>query len=174
MIFKDENLIRKELIHIGLRSTRILKKNPNSFDFQNFLKVTREAYLMSGKYILKKLPLNNKVLRKFSCIDPAIVTSPSTAILKTYLSCPSLVRNVILDEQNDGNEKEVRMFFSNGQLYSHVQANGDYVHCLQWWLKIAKLYPLLFKMVTLFLSNISVPKVESSFSIMGDAVDKKC
>ena len=38
---------------------------------------------MSGKYILKKLPLNNKVLTKFSYIDPAIVTFPSTAMLKT-------------------------------------------------------------------------------------------
>lgn len=69
---------------------------------------------MSGKYILKKLPLNNKVLTKFSYIDPAIVTFPSTAMLKTYLSCPPLVHNVILDEQNDGYEKEVKIFFSNG------------------------------------------------------------
>ena len=100
--FKEENLSRKELIHIGLRVTRILKKNPNSFVVQNILKATLEAYLMRGKYILKKLSLNNEVLRKFSCINSAIVTTPSTAILKTYLSCPSLVRNATPDEQNDG------------------------------------------------------------------------
>ena len=100
--FKEENLSRKELIHVGLRATRILKENPNSSVVQNILKVTLEAYLMSGKYILKKFSLNNEVLRKLSCIDSAIVTTPSTAILKKYFSCPSLVRNVIPDEQNDG------------------------------------------------------------------------
>ena len=40
----------------------MLKKNPNSFVVQNVLKVEREAYLKSGKYILKKVPLNNEVL----------------------------------------------------------------------------------------------------------------
>ena len=55
-----------------------------------------------------------------------------------------------------------------------MQANGDNAHCLQWWLKIHKQCPLLFKMVTSILSNFNAPKVESSFSIMGDVVDKKC
>ena len=185
----------KKLIYIRSGATRILKKNPNSFVVQKFLKVTHEACLKSGKYILKKLPLNNEVIRKFSCIDPAIVTSPSTAIVKTYLSYPTLVRNVILDEQNVEYKKEVTILLSNGQLNSHVQTDGDKVHCLQWWLKIHKQYPLLFKMVTSILSNFNAPnplgtgcklnvlctfnlrpvsrgKVESSFSIM--VVDKKC
>ena len=73
----------------------MLKKNPNSFVVQNVLKVEREAYLKSGKYILKKVPLNNEVLRKFSCTDSAIVIYPSTAIFKTYLSYSTLLRNVI-------------------------------------------------------------------------------
>ena len=107
-----------------------MKKNLNSFVVQKCLKVTREAYLKSRKYILKKRPPNNEVLQKFSCTDSAVITSPSTAILKIYLIYPTLVLNVISDEQNDEYEKEFRMLLSNRQLPSHVQANGDNVHCL--------------------------------------------
>ena len=152
----------------------MLKKNPNSFVVQNVLKVEREANLKSGKYILKKVPLNNEVLQKFSCIDPAIVIYPSTAIFKTYLSYSTLLHNVISDEQNNEYEKEVGMLFRNEQLPSHVQADGDDVLCLQWWPKIHKQYLLLFKMVTPILSNFNAPKVESSFSVTVDVVDKKC
>ena len=152
----------------------MLNKNPNSFVVQNVLKVEREAYLKSGKYILKKVPLNNEVLQKFSCIDPAIVIYPSTGIFKTYISYSTLLRNVISDEQNNEYEKEVGMLFCNEQLPSHVQADGDDVLCLQWWLKIQKQYLLLFKMVTPILSNFNAPKVESSFSVTIDVVDKTC
>ena len=172
--FKEENLICKELIYIGSGATCILKKKTNSLVVQNVLKVIHEACLKSGKYILKKLPLNNEVLQTFSCIDPAMVTSPSTAILKIYLSHQTLVHNVISNEQNDEYEKNVWMLLSNGQLPSHMQANGDEVHFLQWWLKIHEQYHLLFKMVTSILSNFNAPKVDRSFSIMGDVVDKKC
>ena len=66
------------------------------------------------------------------------------------------------------------MLLRNGWLPSHVQANGDDVHRLQWWMKVCKQYSLLFKMVTSILSNFNAPKVESSFSIMGDVVGKTC
>ena len=85
-----------------------------------------------------------------------------------------MVCNVISDEENDEHEKEVRMFLSNKQLPSPVQANEDDVHCFQWWLKILKQYHLLFKMVTSILSNFNAIKEESNFGIMNDVVDKKC
>ena len=110
---KGENLICKKLISIGSRATWIFKKKLNSFVVQNFLKITRETFLKSGEYILKKLPSNNEVFRRFSCIDPAIITSSSTAILKTYLSYPTLVRNVLTDKENDEYEKEVRTLLWN-------------------------------------------------------------
>ena len=91
-----------------------MNKNPNSDGVHNFLKVRHEAYWKSGKYILKKLPLNNKVLQKFSCIGPTIVTSPSTAILKTYLSYPALVHNVMSDEQNNDIKKKLECFLVIG------------------------------------------------------------
>ena len=107
-------------------------------------------------------------------ITRAIVTFPSTSIIKVYLSYPTLACNVISDEENDEYEKEVRMLFSNKQLPSPLQANEDDVHCFQWWLKIRKQYHLLFKMVTSILSNFNAIKEESNFSIMNDVVDKKC
>ena len=85
-----------------------------------------------------------------------------------------MVCNVISDEENDEHEKEVRMFLSNKQLPSPVQANEDDVHCFQWWLKILKQYHLLFKMVTSILSNFNAIKEKSNFGIMNDVVDKKC
>ena len=78
------------------------------------------------------------------------------------------------NEQNNEYEKEVGMLFCNEQLPRHVQADGDDVLCLQWWLKIHKQYLLLFKMDAPILSNFNAPKVKSSFSVTVDVVDKKC
>ena len=71
-------------------------------------------------------------------------------------------------------KKKLGCFFAMSSYQRHVQANGDDVLCLQWWLKIHKQYLLLFKMDAPILSNFNAPKVKSSFSVTVDVVDKKC
>ena len=47
------------------------------------------------------------------------------------------------------------------------------VECLYWWASVDERYPCIFKMVCSVLSIFHGPRVESTFNVMGDVIDKK-
>ena len=51
--------------------------------------------------------------------------------------------------------------------------NGDDVDIVYWYNNLSKKYPAVHKMAMSVLSIFHGPKVESSFSAMGDVIDKK-
>ena len=63
---------------------------------------------MCGEYIQKKLPLENEALKKFSVIDPKIVTSPNKLVLKWFNDIPTVLVNVLTSEEQDEYDLEVR------------------------------------------------------------------
>ena len=111
--------------------------------------------------------MENKFLKSVSAIDPQLIRSPNSLVLKRLLNLPSCIK-VLSNDQEEVYEKEVRKLLSS----SNLPASGD-VECLVWWKLIKHSYPCLIKVVTAALSVFHGPCVESSFNVMGDAMDKK-
>ena len=172
---KKENLLPKELIFIGKTAKELVDKlGSEHVDVVNFLDKTAKAYLNCGIYIQKKLPLESKMLKSFAAIDPLFVTSPNQLILKRLLSLPKTVLNILTEEEEQQFEQEVRSLLVDPLLPPAMDDDGKKeVDCLTWWSLISKTYPSVFKMVTAVLSIFHGPRVESSFNIMGDVIDKK-
>ena len=61
----------------------------------------------------------------------------------------------------------------DAQLPSALDSKRDDIDCLTWWISVSKKYPVVFKVVRAVLSIFHGPRVESSFSTMGDIIDKK-
>ena len=111
--------------------------------------------------------MENEFLKSVSAIDPQLIRSPNSLVLKRLLNLPSCI-NVLSNDQEEVYEKEVRKLLSS----SNLPESGD-LECLVWWKLIKHSYPCLFKVVTAALSVFHGPRVESSFNVMGDVMDKK-
>ena len=96
-----------------------------------------------------------------------MIRSPNSLVLKRLLNLPSCIK-VLSNDQEEVYEKEVRKLLS----FSNLPESGD-LECLVWWKLVKHSYPCLFKVVTAALSVFHGPRVESSFNVMGDVMDKK-
>ena len=105
--------------------------------------------------------MENEFLKSVSAIDPQLIRSPNSLVLKRLLNLPSCIKVL-------SNEKEVRKLLSS----SNLPESGD-LECLVWWKLIKHSYPCLFKVVTAAVSVFHGPRAESSFNVMGDVMDKK-
>ena len=111
--------------------------------------------------------MENEFIKSVSAIDPQLIRSPDSLVLKRLLNLPSCIK-VLSNDQEEVYEKEVRKLLSS----SSLPESGD-LKCLVWWKLIKHSYPCLFKEVTVALSVFHGPRVESSFNVMGDVMDKK-
>ena len=84
------------LLLVGNLAKKLVTKGAVNDDVVNkFLDETFAAYQSCGEYIQKKLPLENEALKKFSVIDPKIVTSPNKLVLKWFNDIPAVLVNVL-------------------------------------------------------------------------------
>ena len=168
------SLLPKNLLLVGNLAKKLVTKGAVNDDVVNkFLDETFAAYQSCGEYIQKKLPLQNEALKKFSVIDPKIVTSPNKLVLKWFNDIPTVLVNVLTSEEQDEYDLEVRKLLVDAQLPSALDSKRDDIDCLTWWISVSKKYPVVFKVVRAVLSIFHGPRVESSFSTMGDIIDKK-
>ena len=112
-------------------------------------------------------------MKKFSVIDPKIVTSANKLVLKWFNDIPFVLVNVLTSQEQDEYDLEVRKLLVDVQLPSALDSKRDDIDCLTWWVGVLKKYPVVFKVVRAFLSIFHGSRVESSFSTMGDIIDKK-
>ena len=112
-------------------------------------------------------------MKKFSVIDPKIVTSPNKLVLKWFNDIPTVLVNVLTSEEQDEYDLEVRKLLVDAQLPSALDLKRDDIDCLTGWINVSKKYPVVFKVVRAVLSIFHGRPVESSFSTMGDIIDKK-
>ena len=167
------SLLPKNLLLVGNLAKKLVTKGAVNDDANKFLDETFTAYQSCGEYIQKKLPLENEALKKFSVIDPKIVTSPNKLVLKWFNDIPTALVNVLTLEEQDEYDFEVRKLLVDAQLFSALDSKRDDIDCLTWWISVLKKYPVVFKVVRAMLSIFHGPRVESSFSTMGDIIDKK-
>ena len=128
----------------------------------------KEAYIKCGKKLQTKMPVNNRLLKCISAIDPMSIGH--TITLQHLMRLPELVNNVFVDEdQITQYENEVRKIQRQAQLIPKEEIRAD-----TFWANLRKGgdYPNLSKMALALLSCFHGPEVESSFSVMGTVLDK--
>lgn len=140
---------------VGVAASKLIDKHGKTHtDVVKFLDNTASAYLSCGRYIQKKLPLKNNVLKTFSSIDPLFVTSPNKLVLERLVSLPKILTNILGDEEETLYQEQVRSLLVDGQLPVALDDSGEEVDCVKWWLSVSLKYPVVFKMVIAVLSNL--------------------
>ena len=108
--------------------------------------------------------LINDFLKTLTVIHPMAILAKTTITLKTTLHLPEIVTSVLSStDQNENYEKEFTKIMVDPTLPPAIVDK-----------KIVKgKCPLLSKMSLALLTIFHGPRVESSFSVMGDVMDKK-
>ena len=85
-----------------------MKSFQNDPSVQSFRGKAKAAYISCAQVLQDKMPVNNKLFRYLSAIDPACKNT-STG-LNYMLKQPHLVRNVLSESEVDAYDREVRIF----------------------------------------------------------------
>ena len=130
----------------------------------SFKEKLMSAYVSTAKYMQKKLPLGNSVLKTLSLLDPIAFGQSETAVLLRKL--PSFFPTINAPDFNE----EIMKLQSDMDINTGEDADLD-----AWWSSVFKLhkYPSVEKVVTACLSIFSGPRVEQSFSIMNNIITTK-
>ena len=132
-----------------------------------------KAYANCATYMAEKHPLENKFLQDVTAIDPKEITSCKSSTLKSLLNLPSLMENVLPDDEIDCYESECRHIIVGYDLPDVCTPDKKPVRGDLWWYRLVKRYPILTKLSLAALTIFHGPRVEGSFSVMGDIMDQK-
>ena len=161
------------MISVGTIANKLLKKvNKDHPTIQDFLSNALKAYAECATYMAEKLPLENEFLKNIAAIDPIAITSRKSIVLKSLLKLPFLMKNVLVDEEAEMYENDCRRLFVDFNLPDVLRDNKP-VRADNWWWQLNEKYPVLSKLSLAALTVFHGPRVESSFSVMGDVMDKK-
>ncbi|RXN16699.1 butyrophilin 2 isoform X2 [Labeo rohita] len=133
----------------------------------DFIENVTKAYINCGKYMQAKLPLKSKTLQALSSIDP-VVRGHSQAVIQ--LKELAIIMKHLVPTESDPS-MEILRYNVDPNLANYEE--GDDI--VKWWAHVISLgkYPALTQVIRGALSIFHGPLVESSFSLMGDVIDKK-
>ena len=131
-----------------------------------------KAYAECATYMAETLPLENEFLKNTAAIDPIAITSRTSIVLRSFLKLPFLMKNVLVDEKAEMYENDCRRLFVDLKL-SDVLRDNKPVRAESWWWQTNEKDPVLSKLSLSALTVFHGLSVESSFSAMGDVMDKK-
>ena len=163
-----KEMLQKE-VFLGQSTDKLLEK----WQEPEFVEKAKSAYKNCTTYLLKKMHINNFMLRHLSAIDPQVQGNEITLChLKRFLQLISNVLNK--EEEQKFGEEEVYTYHVDDKLPSAFDINGEVKRIDKWWMEVQRLdeCPNICKIVFALLSCFSCPVVESSFSIMGNVMDK--
>ncbi|XP_072042205.1 uncharacterized protein, partial [Amphiura filiformis] len=151
-------------VHLVKKITKSLPEKPA----KELIGQLKEAYVKCAKKLQSKMPINNRLLKCISAIDPVCIGH--TATLHHLLQLPEHVTTLFNEDQCLEYEQEVQRFQLEKDL---IPDAGSKVRVDTFWAGIRKggKYPNLSRMVLAILSCFHGPQVESSFSIMGNVLD---
>ena len=168
----SRNQLPKNLLSIGTIATKNIKKSRKDDEIVgDFLDNVLTAYSSCVSYTVKKLPLSNDFLKTVAGIDPVAILTKSTVTLKAIMHLRDIVTNV-LSEQIENYKKECRKIMFDITLPQAIVVKKP-VRADIWWAQLKDKYPLLSKISLAVLTIFHALRVESSFSVMGDVMDKK-
>lgn len=129
------------------------------------------SLIQTGKYLLTKLPLKNKVLICLASLDPSV--RGHAASMKKMIELPELLQLQLSTSESDNYSREV-MLFHRDMKFSEYNDKEDRVD--DWYnhniFKEGE-YSTLSKVVKTGLSIFTSPHVESSFNLMKDIIDDR-
>ena len=167
-----ENHLRSNLLSVGSIARKIVKNSRKDDEtLCKFLNKAITAYSKCAAYMVEKLWLSNDFLKTVIAIDPAAILTKTTVTLKAILHLPDIVTNVLSSIGLEDYEKGCRKIMVDPTLPPAL-VEKKFVTSDTWWFKLKDKCPLLSKM-SLALLIFHGPGVESSFSVMGDVMDKK-
>ena len=148
-----------------------MRENPTSKPVQDFLSQLSEAYLLCGKALQKKLPLQHPVLRALCALDRTTRGNEITLLLLRQLMSAHL-RSFIPENIAGKLEEEARKFNVDSevsvlskQCTEQLEAK---VYILKFWCHplIKREYPCHYHVTRAAFTIFHGPQVESSFSLM--------
>lgn len=134
---------------------------------KQFLEKLRTAYTTTATYLQKKLPLVSPTLMALSALDPALKGHSQAVIQLKKLS--GLLSHLL--PTSDIHQEIIRY---NVDTSFPKFNNGDCV--VEWWGHVFERrdkYPALITLVKCGLSIFHGPRVESSFSLMNEIIDRR-
>ncbi|XP_030828178.1 uncharacterized protein LOC115919185 [Strongylocentrotus purpuratus] len=155
----EENILPDNAVFL----VRYIKENlqgPAASELVNKLKT---AYLKCGQTLQRKMPVNNKLLRCASAIDPAC--RGHTITLQRLLQLPQLVAFALKDVQTHEYEKEARQYNTDKEIVNTEERIDIF------WSSLREKYPVMTRVALALVSCFHGPQVESSFSIMGNVLN---
>lgn len=160
------NLLPMHEMYLGKVNRKFVDKNKGKSWVRRFLARLQEGFLKCGKYMQEKLPLNNKLIKSLACLDPQLQGSIACRRLMKRLS--GFMSHVVPPAADI--EKEIKDY----QVDPHFP-DGDEVGIVEYWGcdHARSAYPGFHKIALACLSIFHGPRIESSFSEMGDIVTKK-
>nr|XP_047128889.1 uncharacterized protein LOC124809169 [Hydra vulgaris] len=145
--------------YIGKNTNTALLKfrldDPIRTEFESHVK---RAFLDGAKYMQKKIPLSNELLKLLSSIDPTCVGS--TVACRMTQKLKEFFPNIIKIDEADLFDREVVAFHLAKDLPAVKGKRLD-----QWWSEVFVLnrYNLLTKIIKACLSIFTGPMIEQSF-----------
>ena len=113
----------------------------------------------------------NEFLKNIAAIDPIAITSRKSIVLESLLKLPFLMKNILVDEEAEMYENDCWRLFIDFNLPDVLRDNKP-VRADNWWWQLNKRYPVLSKLCLAALIVFHGARVECSFSVMGDVMDK--
>ena len=160
-------VLREKDIFIGTGAQAIIKSSrKDDSTILYFMRKATNAFKVCGKYLQMKLPLDNKLIRSLSCIDPAArghaVTTRSLKQLEDMVP--------VLD---DVEKESFSLQLHQMQSDINLPAYKEDMKVDEWWAMVAisHKYTAVCKLVFALMSIFHGPQVESSFNTMGDIID---
>ena len=168
-VSNEDYILKKSMFLVSAES--IVSKDLEHNAVASFLEQAKQAYVECAQYLQKKLPLDNYLLKCLSAIDPIARGHSLTADrLKAH---PKLVTNMLTERLSI---HLMFIYISWVSFRHHMQMNMEMYHMLMSG-GLQFLHPinilLFLKWSRLLLSCFHGCKVESSFSIMEDMMDKQ-
>lgn len=132
-----------------------------------FKKKAATGFIQCAKHMQKRLPLNNKVLRSMSAIDPLARGHSETK--KALDKLAEFAGPFLSDEEKESLPLETHRYQVDTGLKSYSE--GDRIDV--WWSGVIQQgkYPALSRLALVCLSCFHGPMVESSFNTMGDIIN---
>ena len=132
-----------------------------------FLTQLKEAYIVGGKYLQEKLPVQNSVLRALSSLDPILHGHTVSQTEMENLIC--YFPTVISAEKRGEVIKGIKTF----HLATSIPEFPETARLDHWWAQVLPNHPALLPLVQASLSIFTGPRVEQSFSMMNNIITSK-
>lgn len=154
-------------LYVGREADSFRTKSPRHPLLKTFLESVSQAYITTGLYLQKKLPLENPILQSLSAVDP-ILRGHSQAVIHLKKLATNL-------QHFTDPESDVHLEIMGYSVSPDLASFSEGEDIVTWWAKVfnSQKFPALSKVVKAALSIFHGPLVEASFNLMGDIIDPK-